>query len=37
MGSRLTEIVVDCHDPAALAAFWPPRSATTWCAPTRGA
>jgi Glyoxalase-like domain len=22
MGSRLTEIVVDCHDPAALAAFW---------------
>jgi catechol 2,3-dioxygenase-like lactoylglutathione lyase family enzyme len=22
MGSRLTEIVVDCQDPAALAAFW---------------
>ncbi len=22
MGSRLTEIVVDCHDPAALASFW---------------
>jgi hypothetical protein len=22
MGSRLTEIVVDCHDPAAQAAFW---------------
>jgi hypothetical protein len=22
MGSRLTEVVVDCHDPAALAAFW---------------
>jgi hypothetical protein len=22
MGVRLTEIVVDCHDPAALAAFW---------------
>jgi glyoxalase superfamily protein len=22
MGSRLTEIVVDCHDPVALAAFW---------------
>jgi hypothetical protein len=22
MASRLTEIVVDCHDPAALAAFW---------------
>jgi hypothetical protein len=22
MGLRLTEIVVDCHDPAALAAFW---------------
>jgi catechol 2,3-dioxygenase-like lactoylglutathione lyase family enzyme len=22
MGSRLTEIAVDCHDPAALAAFW---------------
>jgi hypothetical protein len=22
MGSRLTEIVVDCHDPDALAAFW---------------
>jgi len=22
VGSRLTEIVVDCHDPAAQAAFW---------------
>ena len=22
MGSRLTEIVVDCHDPVAQAAFW---------------
>ena len=22
MGSRLTEIAVDCHDPAAQAAFW---------------
>jgi hypothetical protein len=22
MGSRLTEVVVDCHDPLALAAFW---------------
>jgi hypothetical protein len=22
LGSRLTEIVVDCHDPAALARFW---------------
>jgi hypothetical protein len=22
LGSRLTEIVVDCHDPAAQAAFW---------------
>jgi glyoxalase superfamily protein len=22
MGSRLTEIVVDCHDPGAQAAFW---------------
>ncbi len=22
MGSRLTEIVIDCHDPAAQAAFW---------------
>ena len=22
MGSRLTEIVVDCHDPAAQASFW---------------
>jgi Glyoxalase-like domain len=22
MGSRLTEVVVDCHDPVALAAFW---------------
>ena len=22
MGSRLTEVVVDCHDPAAQAAFW---------------
>ena len=22
MGSRLTELVVDCHDPVALAAFW---------------
>jgi hypothetical protein len=22
MASRLTEIVVDCHDPAVLAAFW---------------
>ena len=22
MGSRLTEIVVDCHDPVALAGFW---------------
>jgi hypothetical protein len=22
MGGRLTEIVVDCHDPAVLAAFW---------------
>ena len=22
MGSRLTEIAVDCHDPDALAAFW---------------
>ena len=22
MGSRLTELVVDCHDPGALAAFW---------------
>ncbi len=22
MGSRLTEIVVDCHDPAAQATFW---------------
>lgn len=25
MGSRLTEIVVDCHDPAAQAAFWAAR------------
>src|SRR5262245_15955063 len=22
MGSRLTEIVIDCHDPVTLAAFW---------------
>lgn len=22
MGSRLTEVVVDCHDPVALAGFW---------------
>ena len=22
MGSRFTELVVDCHDPAALAEFW---------------
>jgi catechol 2,3-dioxygenase-like lactoylglutathione lyase family enzyme len=22
MESRLTEVVIDCHDPAALAAFW---------------
>ena len=22
MGSRRTEVVVDCHDPAAQAAFW---------------
>jgi hypothetical protein len=22
MGSRLTEVVIDCHDPAAQAAFW---------------
>ncbi len=22
MGSRLTEVVVDCHDPVALARFW---------------
>jgi Glyoxalase-like domain len=22
MGSRLTEIVIDCHDPVTLAGFW---------------
>jgi hypothetical protein len=34
MGSRHTEIVVDCHDPARRRRSGPPRSATTWCANT---